>query len=224
MTKRRKKRTGKSQSGFLGGITNSKSQGLGALATKAACVIGGVIIGSQIKKLIENKNVAGEDLLGLSGETSKYTSAAIITAAGVAGAMLVKNKLVRDAAIGTVAVGAVSFLNTATGKNIVALGDPENGEPYVLPAVAGTMIPGIGAVAIDEPINGDNLYGDNLYGDVYTQSGYIPTQSPYDASADPYSFQQPAQGVGAGEELYGDDDDLAGDEDNLYGPASLYGI
>jgi hypothetical protein len=119
---------------------------------KAACVLGGVVLGSQIQKFVEKKNaVSGTDLFGLDGDLSKYTASGIVTAAGVIGSFFVPNKIVKDVALGTAIAGISKIINTATGKQIVALGDTDENPnaPIILPGIGAAeelpYLPGIGA-------------------------------------------------------------------------------
>lgn len=128
------------------------------LAIKAACILGGMVVGTQIKKFVEKKNnVSGTDLFGLDGDLSKYTAAGVVTAAGVIGALFVPNKIVKDIALGTALVGGAGIINTATGKQVVTLGDADDSQPnpVILPGIGSPepeypYLPGIGSE--EEPI------------------------------------------------------------------------
>ena len=111
------------------------------LATKAGLVTAGLIAGTQLTKLIAKKDtVSGNDLLGLSGNESAYTANGIVLAAGVAAALLVDNKYVKDASIGLAISGAAGIINKVAGKSIVALGTTENEMPVILPSIAGAGV------------------------------------------------------------------------------------
>ena len=208
MAKKRKHRNSVGTTGNSG----ARKDDLSELAVKTLCTLGGVIVGSQIKKLVEKKDDAsGTDLLGLNGDMSKYVSSGIVAAAGAAGVMLLKNKYAREFANGTFVAGVGSIINIASGKSIVALGNAEEDDntPYILPVVNGAL-PGIGAAASERKygtalpgignssdINSD-AYDVDGFGDIYP---LIPdTATPYNYSLDPQLSEQPLQGE---ETLYG---------------------
>jgi hypothetical protein len=157
--------------------SGEKGNKWGNLAVKTASVMGGVIAASQIGKLVEKESaVNGVDLFGLRGETSKYATGAVITAAGVLASVFVKNKTVRNVALGVTVAGASKLLNVASNKSIVALGnvvDNAISSTPFLPPISGvndfkTRLPGMGALptpfdysvkpALSRPVN-SNLYG-----------------------------------------------------------------
>lgn len=133
--------------------TSGVQGGYMGLAKRAGCIIAGLAAGSFVKDFISQRTgTSGTDLLGLSGETSKYTTPAIVTAAGVAGATLLKNQMLKDVALGVVAAGGAGLVNAVMGKTVVGLGATE--EFQTLP-----MLPGMGDV---EPnITFDQLPSEN---------------------------------------------------------------
>ncbi len=121
-----------------------------SIAQRALCIIGGMAVGTAIKNAIGKKGVNGTDLLGLDGQTSAYTTPAIVAAAGVATmAFAKKNQMLKDAALGVIATGGAGIINAATGKSLVALGDTED-QPIV------PLLPGIGDVDNYEQLPTDN--------------------------------------------------------------------
>ena len=123
------------------GINVSKKNEMLNLATKAGLITAGLIAGTQLTKLIAKKDTAsGNDLLGLSGNESAYTANGIVLAAGVAAALLVGNKYVKNASIGLAISGAAGIINKVAGKSIVALGTTENEMPVILPSIEGAGV------------------------------------------------------------------------------------
>lgn len=106
------------------------------LAKRAACVAAGLVVGSQISKLVSgNRSVDGTDLLGLSGTASKYTTPAIVAAAGFLGSSMSSNPMMKDISLGIAVAGGAGLLNAATGKSIVALGDTEDQPLQIIPGI-----------------------------------------------------------------------------------------
>lgn len=126
-----------------------KNNSYKSIATRALCIIGGMAAGTAIKNTIGKKDVSGTDLLGLSGETSAFTTPAIVAAAGVAAMMMSKNQMLKDAGLGLVATGGAGILNAATGKTLVSLGDTED-QPIV------PLLPGIGDVVTYDDLPSEN--------------------------------------------------------------------
>jgi hypothetical protein len=146
-------------------------------------ILFGVVLGTQAKKLVEKKDVvSGTDLLGLDGETSKFTTPLLVCVAGSIITLLAKNhKHARNIALGITVAGGAGLVNTLSGKSLVSLGDADDNPPVVLPGVGNIpMLPGIGDVDIPG----------------------IPTN--YDYSLDPALAQQP---VGDIENFAGDYDE-----------------
>lgn len=173
----------------------STKTNFGTLAKTAACILGGVMAGSQITKFVEKKdNVSGTDLLGLDGDLSKYASGAIPLLLGAVGTGTIKNSIARNIALGITVAGAARLINAATGKSIVALGDAEDGStPYLLPEL---------------PMNGAPVETYSALpgiGDPYEEVPGLP--EPYDYAINPALSTQPLQG----------EETLFGDEVNLYG-------
>ena len=145
MAKKRKKRRSS-----LNGITkkSSKSSIMDSVV-QIGEILAGVVIGSQVKKLVEKKDaVSGTDLLGLDGETSKFTSPLLVCVAGGLATMLANNKHLKNVALGLTVAGGAGLVNTLSGKAVVALGDTEEVPPVVLPGVGNAAyvpaLPGIG--------------------------------------------------------------------------------
>ena len=109
-------------------------------------ILAGVVLGSQVKKLVEKKDaVSGTDLLGLDGETSKFTSPLLVCAVGGAAAMLAGNKHLKNLALGVTVAGGAGLVNALSGKSLVSLGDADDNAPVILPGIGNVpMLPGIG--------------------------------------------------------------------------------
>ncbi|MDR2963992.1 MAG: hypothetical protein LBU90_10240 [Bacteroidales bacterium] len=160
------------------GTNSKKASSLTSVALVAGEAMVGMVIGSQIKKFVEKKDVvSGTDLLGLDGATSKFTSPLIATAAGVAAIMLSKNQHIANIGFGAALAGGVGLVNAAAGKSIVALGAAEDEDVTVGASPQLPALPGIGA-------------WDTAVRDVPG----IPTS--FEASIDPSLTQQPVSGVG----------------------------
>lgn len=141
-------------------IRTPKSTDMLAMGKRALAIIGGLAGGTIIKNAIEKKSgVSGTDLLGLDGATSKYTSPAIVTAAGFLGASMSKNSILKDICLGVVAAGGAGLVNAVAGKSVVALGDASEDAPVML-------IPGIGDV--------DNI----TYNELPDESEQVTTYNP----------------------------------------------
>lgn len=124
-----------------------KTADMMAMSKRALAIIGGLAGGTIIKNAIEKKSgVSGTDLLGLDGATSKFTSPAIVTAAGFLGASLFKDSIAKDVCLGVVAAGGAGLVNAVAGKSLVALGDASEDAPVML-------IPGIGDIPEDITYN-----------------------------------------------------------------------
>jgi hypothetical protein len=154
MAKKRKKRRSS-----LGGIKNSMSKSsLMESGLQIGEILLGVALGSQVKKFVEKKDaVSGTDLLGLDGETSKYTTPVLVCVAGGLAAMFAKNnKHLRNVALGISVAGGAGLVNAMSGKSLVALGDADDNAPIVLPGIGNVpMLPGIGNDIPDIPNNYD---------------------------------------------------------------------
>ena len=113
----------------------------GSTLMKAAGLITGLVAGAQIKKMVEQKDaVSGTDLLGLDGKISKFTSPAIVAAAGLAGAAFMKNDFLKNVGMGIAVAGGAGLVNAATGKDIVTLGSADE-QPVFLPGVGSDDVP-----------------------------------------------------------------------------------
>lgn len=193
MKKRRKSRS------TLNGTrrkTSAKSSTLADTAMQVGCILGGLVVGSQVKNLVAKKDaVSGTDLLGFDGETSKFVTPSLILAAGAALTALSKgNKHVKNIALGVTIAGGAGLVNAISGKPVVALGAADDGSDYspvVLPGVgrAGTadtpVLPGVGNAPI-------------------TDFSQLPTN--HDYSMNPHLVYADTQNVGDVEEY----DDVAG--------------
>lgn len=121
---------------------------------RAAFVGAGAIAGKIINDFIQKKSidtVSGQevDLLGLSGKWSKFTTPAIILAAGAVGNMAVKGQGAKDVTLGVLASGAVSMVQAISGKNFSNLQGVD--EPVEFEGINGyAPIPGIGTTMYDE--------------------------------------------------------------------------
>ncbi len=136
----------------------SQTENYVGLAKRAGCILAGIAVGSYVKDLIGQRGASGTDLLGLSGDASKYTTPGIVTAVGVAGTMLLKNQLMKDVSLGVVAAGGAGLVNAFMGKQVVSLGATD--EYQTLP-----MLPGIGDV--DPNIRYDELPSENAQVQTY---------------------------------------------------------
>jgi len=131
----------------------------------------GVALGSQVKKFVQKRDaVSGTDLLGLDGETSKYTTPLLVCVAGGVATILAKNnKHFRNVALGITVAGGASLVNTFSDKPVVSLGTTDDNPPVLLPGIGNIpMLPGIG---------NNDIPG-------------IPSN--YDYSLDPALMQQPS--------------------------------
>ena len=185
MKKRRKRRS--SLNGIKQRMTKSS---LLDSAVQIGEILAGVILGSQVKKFVEKKDVvSGTDLLGLDGETSKFTTPLLVCVAGGLTAMLAGDKHLKNVALGITVAGGAGLVNTLSGKPLVSLGEADDNPPVMLPGVGNIpVLPGIGDI---------NIPG-------------IPTN--YDYSLDPALVQQP---VGDIENFAGDYEET--DTENVAG-------
>ena len=154
-------------------------------AVQIGGILTGVVIGSQVKKFVEKKDaVSGTDLLGLDGETSKYTTPFLVCAVGAAITMLARNnKLVKNLALGATVAGGAGLVNAFVGKSVVALGTADDNQPIMLPGIGNIpMLPGIGSDEIAIPEN-------------------------YDYSLDPALVNQPAGSEFGNPETFAGEDD-----------------
>lgn len=184
MKKRKKRRSS------LNGITRSTSRAsLLDSGLQIGEILFGVLLGSQVKKLVEKKDaVSGTDLLGLDGVTSKYTSPFLVCVAGGVTAMFAKNnKHMRNVALGISVAGGAGLVNAFSDKPLVSLGTADDNPPIILPGIGNVpMLPGIGS---DIPSN-------------------------YDYSLNPALVEQP---VGDIENFAGDYNDMDTDPENVAG-------
>ena len=155
-------------------------------------ILAGVVIGSQIKKFVEKKDaVSGTDLLGLDGETSKYTSPLAVCLAGAVVTVFAPNKHLKNIALGLTVAGGAGLVNAISGKSVVALGDTDENAPIVLPGIGSTehipALPGIGE------INNGNAIPDN-----------------YDYSLNPALVNQPAGNEFGNPETFAKDEEDSG--------------
>lgn len=134
---------------------------------RAGCVAGGCIGGKFLNNFIAKKNVgtngSEEDLLGLSPKVSKWLTPALVAAAGVAATLAVKNQMAKDVALGVMAAGCVSLVQSAFNKDLSTI-SPLNGEdedqPVALPGV-GEALPGVGDITYEE-LPTENDYVNNF--------------------------------------------------------------
>lgn len=114
--------------GTLGSISGPATQ-------KNLKQVAGVTLGLAVATLAQNwlnkRNVNGETIMGLDGDTSGYVVPIAMGIAGVLGNQLIKNDFAKDICTGVAAAGAAGLVNKATNKTIVALSGDE-------------MIPGLG--------------------------------------------------------------------------------
>ncbi len=119
----------------------------------------GVALGSQVRKLVAKKDaVSGTDLLGLDGETSKYSTPLLVCVAGGVATILAKNnKHLRNVALGLTVAGGASLVNAFSDRAVVSLSGTDDNPPVVLPGIGNVpMLPGIGSDDIsDIPSNYD---------------------------------------------------------------------
>ena len=92
-----------------------KETGMSALA-----VIGGVMVGTALKKALAKTT---ESVEGLAGQVSNYVVPAILTVGGVAANGMTKNPILKNVALGVTAVGGAGVINEAMGRSVVALGN-----------------------------------------------------------------------------------------------------
>ena len=179
MAKKRKKRRSSSS-----GKSNRMPNSLLDSGLQIGTILLGVAIGSQVKKFVEKKDaVSGTDLLGLDGETSKFTTPFLVCAAGSVATLLAKNnKHLRNIALGISVAGGAGLVNAFSDKPVVSLGNPDEYVPVMLPGIGSPadvpMLPGIGTI---------------------THYEQLPTQ--YDYDLDPALAVQPLQGAGTGIDL-----------------------
>lgn len=196
MKKRKKSRSSLNGTRRRTSARPAKTNTLADTALQVGCILGGLVVGSQVKNLVAKKDaVSGTDLLGLDGETSKLVTPSLVLAAGVALTALSKgNKHVKNIALGVTIAGGAGLVNAVSGKPVVALGAADDGSDYspvVLPGVgrAGTadmpILPGVGNAPITD----------------YSQ---LPTN--HDYSMNPHLVYNDMQNVGDVEEY----DDVAG--------------
>jgi len=184
MKKRRKRRS--SLSGTSKGMSKSSLLDSGVQIGE---ILLGVALGSQVKKFVEKKDaVSGTDLLGLDGETSKYTTPLLVCVAGGVGTMLAKNnKHLRNVALGLSVAGGASLVNAFSNKALVSLGGADDNSPVLLPGIGNIpMLPGIG------------------------ESDIPGMPSNYDYSLDPTLVQQPSGDTEIVEYVDTDTDNIAG--------------
>ncbi len=129
----------KSSGMLLGG----KRVDLGTMLGKVGCILGGVIIGSAIGNAIGKKDaVSGVDLLGLDGDTSGYTTPALISLVGATACHMAKSDMLKHVGMGIMASGGAKLVNTISGKSLVSLAGAEDESTSETPV----LLPGIGDV------------------------------------------------------------------------------
>lgn len=141
---------------------------------RAGCValgcIGGKFLNNFIAKKTIGTNGEEEDLLGLSPKYSKWVTPALVAAAGVAGTLVVKNQPAKDAALGVMAAGCVSLVQSAFKKDLSTLnGDVDDDQPVALPGV-GEALPGVGDPNY-EPLPTENDYVNDFASQPLPQEG-----------------------------------------------------
>lgn len=127
--KKSKRRSNSPKTFSMGGVKQ--------YAKKGAALVGGIALGTIIQKFIAKKDaVTGTDLLGLDGNTSKYTTPALMIAAGMAAHALVKDETLKTVALGLGAAGGVNLVNSIAGETKIALsGSEEPAQPALMPGV-----------------------------------------------------------------------------------------
>ncbi|MBR2195881.1 MAG: hypothetical protein IJ911_09735 [Salinivirgaceae bacterium] len=124
---------------------------------RAGLVAVGCIGGKFLNNFIARKTVGTsgeeEDLLGLSPKVSKWVTPSLVAGVGVATALTIKNAAVKDAALGLMAAGMVSLVQSATKKDLSTLnGDTdEDDAPVPIAGIDGyRSLPGVGDVSYGE--------------------------------------------------------------------------
>ena len=103
-----------------------------------ATLVAGMAVGSAINKFVAKKDaVSGTDLLGLDGQTSKWTTPLITVGAGLLVSGLSKNVHVRNIAMGIGAAGAVNLVNTVMGETKISLSGDAEEATIMLPGISG---------------------------------------------------------------------------------------
>ena len=141
---------------------------------RAAFVAVGCVAGKFLNNLVAKKTIGTngeeEDLLGLSPKVSKWVVPAVVAGAGVAGTLLVKNQMAKDAALGVMSAGCISLMQSATKKDLSTLnGDVDDDRPVALPGV-GEALPGVGDMTYDE-LPTENDYVNNFQSQPIPQEG-----------------------------------------------------
>lgn len=179
------------------GTTRSRKNGaLADTAMQVGCILGGLVVGSQVKNIVAKKDaVSGTDLLGFDPATSKFLTPSLVLAAGAALTALSQgNKHVKNIALGVTIAGGAGLVNAVSGKSVVALGTAEEDE------YAPVVLPGIGTASADMPV----LPG---IGNVPSVDDYSQLPTNHDYSMDPHLVYNDMHNVGEVEEEY---DDVAG--------------
>lgn len=175
MAKRKKRRS-------LGGIKQRMSRtSLLDSGLQVGEILLGVALGSQVRKFVAKKDaVSGTDLLGLDGETSKYSTPLLVCVAGGVATMLAKNnKHLRNVALGLTVAGGASLVNAFSDKALVSLSGTDDNPPVILPGIGNApMLPGIGSddipgipsnydysinpALVEQPVGDTEIYADEL--------------------------------------------------------------
>jgi hypothetical protein len=123
---------------------------------RAGFVALGCICGKLINNFVSKKTVGTsgeeEDLLGLSPKVSKWVVPAVVAGVGVGATLAVKNQKAKDAALGVMASGCVSLVQSAFKKDLSTLngGDDDDNAVPISGVGAAPALPGVGDVVYGE--------------------------------------------------------------------------
>ena len=117
---------------------------------RAGFVALGCICGKLINNFVSKKTVGTsgeeEDLLGLSPKVSKWVVPAVVAGVGVGTTLVVKNQKAKDAALGVMASGCVSLVQSAFKKDLSTLngGDDDDDNAVPISGIGAPSLPGVG--------------------------------------------------------------------------------
>ena len=115
--------------------------------------IGGKFLNNFVSKKTVGTSGDEEDFLGLSPKVSKWVVPAIVAGSGVALTLAVKNTMAKDAALGVMAAGCVSLVQSAFKKDLSTLNGSDDEDDIAVP-ISGfggaPALPGVGDVNYGE--------------------------------------------------------------------------